>query len=248
MKAYDRLKKEMLSRSVHFLAEHPITPPILRATALVTEAAEVEAAMEAQHSLQVRGNGRFRGGATERRLLAEDLYAFVLDMAETARGLERFYPGMADQFRLGRARSSHSQLLATANAFLTASAPSAVKQLFVDRAFAPDFDVQLRAKIAALAAAVSRKTNGLQAQQVGSASLANLGRQATQIMRELRPLVRRYLRGANPSLAAAWKLVSRTYDRPTRKRTELPDGNGSESGVLALVSGSGEPVDIPGVI
>ena len=237
MKTYDRLKKDMLSRSINFIQEHPITPPIARATALVTEAGVVEASMEAQHGSQVLGSGGFRGGAAERGVLADDLYTAILDMANTAKGLDRAYPGMKDQFRLGRARSSQSQLLATANAFLTAASVPAVKQLFVDRAFAADFDVQLTAKIAALTAAVNRKVGGLQTQQVGTATLANLGRQATQLMRELRPLVERHLRQSDPSLVAVWKLVSRTHRRPTRKE-ETDGGSSSGSGSGSTGTGS----------
>ena len=133
---------------------------------------------------------------------------------------------MAEQFRLGRAASSNAQLLATAQAFLTAAAPAAVKQLFTDRAFAADFDVQLTAKITALSAALGRKATGLQAQRQGTAGLDVLNEQITAVMRELRALMVKHLRDTEPTLLPVWKAAARVYRVPVATPTPPTGGSG----------------------
>ena len=159
MKRYIRLKGDALSRIAKYFADHPVAIPC--AVALFAEAASLSAALQTHAGSQVLGRGGYRGGATERKILATEIRTVLAEMSATARGLEREHPGMKDQFRLGRAASSHAQLVATANAFLAASTPAEVKPLFTERAFPADFDVQLTTKIAALETALGRRSGGL---------------------------------------------------------------------------------------
>ena len=205
MLAKYRRKDDMLTRVVQYEEDHAVIPAIARATALFTEAKSLQTALRAHAGTQVLGRGGYRGGATERAILAKEIRTVLVDMAALARALDRSHPGMADQFRLGRSSNSSAQLLATASAFLTAATPAAVKQLFTDRAFPADFDVQLTAKITALAAALGRKATGLQAQREGTVGLDVLSQQITDVMRELRALMVKHLRDNDPTLLEVWK-------------------------------------------
>ena len=109
-----------------------------------------------------------------------------------------------------------------------------MKALFVARLFPADIDVQLTAKITALAAATGRKHTGLQAQKEGSAGLADLSRRITATMKELRPLMVRHLRENDPKLLEVWKAAARSYRRrgavtPTEPPPD-PGSGGSGSG------------------
>ena len=238
MLAKYRRKDDMLTRVVQYEEDHPVIPAIPRATALFAEAETLQTALRAHAGTQVLGRGGFRAGASERAVLATEIRTVLVDMAAAARALDRSHPGMAEQFRLGRAASSNAQLLATAQAFLTAATPVAVKQLFTDRAFPADFDVQLTAKIAALAAALGRKATGLQALRQGTAGLDVLNRQITDVMRELRALMVKHLRDNDPTLLEVWKAAARSYAQPVPAEEETtPPGGGSGSG-----SGESQPV------
>ena len=130
-------------------------------------------------------------------------------MSATAQALEPQRPGITDQFRLGTQAKSHQQLLATAQAFLLAVEPADVKQLFTDRAFPADLDVQLTAKMTALAAAVGPKATGKISWKHGTMSLKTLSREITETVRELRALMVKHLRDTNPTLLEVWKAAAR---------------------------------------
>jgi hypothetical protein len=229
MKRNIRLKGDALTRIAKFYADHPVAIP--RAVALFTEAASLNTALQTHAGSQILGRGGYRGGATERKILATEIRTVLADMAATARGLEREHPGMTDQFRMGRAANSHAQLVATATAFLAASAPAEVKQLFTERAFPADFDVQLTAKIAELETALGRRSGGLQTQRHGSASLEELSRQITDVLRELRALMVKHLRDADPALLAVWKDAARSYAPPVAAETPAPGEQSGGSGI-----------------
>jgi hypothetical protein len=236
MKAYYKRKDDMLTRVLQYVLDHPLTPAIPRATALFAKVGTLSTALTNHGGTQTFGKGGYRAGATERQALAKDLRTFLLDMAAAARGLEPEHLGITDQFRLGKQAQSHQQLLATAQAFLTAATPADVKQLFTDRAFPADFDVQLTAKITALQAAVSRKATGKQKWKEGTAGLDVLNREITATMRELRALMVKHLRDTNPTLLAVWNAAARCYSQPVS--APAPDGETGGSGGTSPPAGS----------
>ena len=205
---------EMLARVGQYEQDHPVTPAIERAAELFADAKGLFVAMQAHNGDQVFGMSGYRAGALERRVLGADLKEFLKDMAATARALEPKFPGISEQFRLGRQSDSYAALLGTAHAFLKAVEPAEVKALFVARAFPADLDAQLTAKIGALAAATGRKHSGLQTRKEGSAGLDLLNRRVTETMRELGALMRKHLRDTNPLLLEVWEAAARTYSQP----------------------------------
>src|SRR4051812_44014338 len=186
MNASIRRKKDMLTRVAQYVLDHAITPAIPRATALFAEVNTLKTALGDQDGTQAIGKGGYRAGASERAVLAKDLRASLADMAATGRGLERAHPGMADQFRMGRAASSHTKLVTTARAFLAVATEVTVKPLFTARAFDADFDVELTAKIDALEAALNRTATGKQEWKEGTERLKALSLQISDVMKELR--------------------------------------------------------------
>jgi hypothetical protein len=214
MKSNDKRKGDMLSRILQYEEDHAVTPPIPRATVLFAKAATLSTALTNHGGTQTYGKGGYRAGATERKALAKDLRTFLVDMSATAQGLEYLHPGIKDQFRLGTQSKSHQQLLSTAQAFLTAVTPADVKQLFTDRAFPADLDVQLTTKMAALTTAVSRRSTGKLSWKQGTVSLDVLSREITVTMRELRALMVKHLRDTDPTLLEVWKAAARSYAPP----------------------------------
>jgi len=227
MDAYKRRKKDMLTRVAQYVLDHAITPAIPRATALFAEVNTLKTAFAAYDGTQAVGKGGYRAGATERAELAKDLRTFLADMAATARGLERAHPGMADQFRMGRATDSHTKLVATGRAFVTAATEATVKPLFTERAFAADFDVTLTGKIDALETALGRTATGKQTWKEGTERMKTLSRQVTDVMKELRALMVKHLRETDPSLLAVWKAAARCYAQPV---TMPAEGEGTGTG------------------
>lgn len=238
MDAQKRRKKDMLTRVAQYVLDHPIVPAIPRATALFAEVNTLKTTLETYDGNQAFGKGGYRAGATERAALAKDLRAFLADIAATARGLERLRPGIADQFRMGRAASSHAKLVATARAFLTAATDAAVKPLFTERGFAADFDVTVTAKVDALDAALDRTATGKQAWKEGTERMKTLSRQITDVMKELRALMVKHLRETDPSLLAVWKAAARSYAPPvTAEAPAEGEGSGAEGSGSAPAPG-----------
>lgn len=241
MNRIDELYEDMLARVLQYKVDRPLPASITRGAVLYTQVASHLTAYTGLSGSQDFGRGGYRAGARQRQILAQDLRTVLVDMAATARGLESQNPGIAEQFRLGRQTDGHQKLLAKANAFLTAVDPPEVKQLFTDRAFPADFDVQLTAKITALAAAVGRKASGLQGQKAGTVGMDVLRRQVTETMRELRALMIKHLRDTNPELLPVWKAAARVYRGSQAAATAPTDGSGGTGGS----SGGGTPVTQP---
>ena len=102
-----------------------------------------------------------------------------------------------------------------------------MKPLFLERAFAADFDVTLTGKIDALETALGRTATGKQTWKEGTERLKTLSRQITDVMRELRALMVKHLRETDPSLLAVGKAAARSYAPPV---STPPEGEGSGTG------------------
>ena len=220
---------DQLGRIIQFVLDHPIVPAIPRATVLLAEANTLHTSLLAHGSGQEGGSNTYRSGVSQRRAWRKSILTTVTEMSGTAQSLDPIeHPGVRDQFRLGRAASSHAQLVATANAFLAASTPAEVKPLFTERAFPADFDVQLTTKLAALSAATGIKWHGRQVQKTGTVGLDVVSRRVYRVVRELSGIMVKYLQGTNPGLIPVWLAAARSYV-PAVVNPETPPG-GSEAG------------------
>ncbi|MGF2075995.1 hypothetical protein, partial [Enterococcus casseliflavus] len=79
------------------------------------------------------------------------------------------------------------------------------KVTFTDRGFDADFDTDLEAQLIAFTAATSRKLGGRQSRKLGTAGIVELTKKAIEIMKELDPLMRNYLKRTNAELLAVWR-------------------------------------------
>jgi hypothetical protein len=220
MKAKYERQVARAERIEGFGIEHPLTPPNARATVLFGQVTVVKLQMRDLGSNQVHGFGLFRGGASERQVLARELEQTLRGIWETARALDPvLYPNAAEQFRLP-SHPRHQQLIDYGHAFLGAIGP--IKAAFVERAWAADFDEALADKIAQLDSAVQRRNTGRQERRSGTAGLDLAVKKLTAIAAELNAIMKAALRTSDPALLAVWKNAARVYSDPVPSPEEEP--------------------------
>ena len=231
---------DRLGRIKQYVLDHAITTPIPRATVLVTEVNTLHTNMLDYGSGQEGGNNIYRSGSAQRLALRIDILGMVNEISDTAKGLDREeHPGIRDLFRLNKASNSYARLINTGASFVDHLATPAVKTLFTERGFDPDFDVDLTGKLTAFAAATGIKFQGRQEQKTGTVGLDALMRRATVVVRELSTIVVKHLRNTNPLLIPVWKAAARLYT-PAVTTPQTPPGDpGSRSGGSGSGSGTG---------
>jgi hypothetical protein len=224
MNKYQIQCAERLGRIKQYVMTNAITPPIVRATALLTEVNTIHDNLLDYGSSQDGGFNPYRSGSAQRQSLRGEIVGMVTEIWETAKGLDREeHPGIRDLFRLNNARGSYTRLINTGASFVDHLATPAVKTLFTDRGFDPDFDADLTGKLTAFSAATGIKFQGRQEQKTGTVGLDALMRRATVVVRELSTIVVKHLRKTNPLLIPVWKAAARLYT-PAVVNPEAPSG------------------------
>ena len=205
-------RADQMARIIQFVLDHMITPAIPRATTLLTELNTLHERMLDFGSEQEGGGNIFRSGSAQRRALRDEILFAVSEISATARALDPAeHPGIRDLFRLNQADKSYQRLVSVAASFLDHLTTPAVKTLFTDRGFEPDFDATLTAQLTAFAAATGTKYHGRQAQKAGTVGLEALSRRAVIVIRELSAIVMKCLRNTNPLLIPVWQAAARPY-------------------------------------
>jgi hypothetical protein len=242
MNKYQDQHVDRLGRIKQYVINNAITPPIPRATVLLTEVDTLHTGMLDHGSGQEGGLNTFSMGVAQRRAVRKEIYATVSEVSDTAKGLDPAqHPGIRQLFRLNKANATYASLINTGAAFVDHLATPAVKTLFTDRGFDADFDVDLTAKLTALAAATGVKFQGRQARATGTEGLRVLTRRATVVVRELSSIVVKRLRATNPLLIPVWKAAARVYTPaviPPPAPEGASSGSGSGSGTTTPPSGS----------
>ena len=202
--------------------ENPLTPPVPRATELLTELRAVATGMAADCGLQDTGLMGLRGGSDERQQAFTELLAEMKVMNIIARGLDRAaFPGIAEQFRMPRSRS-FGNIVARGRAFATNA--TGKEAIFTDRGLATGFLTAFTAKVTAAEAAVENRNVGLLNRAGATAAATAKGRRGLAIVRELDAIMVVALRG-NPGQLAAWRSAKRVARR-ARDEQETPAGSG----------------------
>lgn len=200
-----------VDRTIKFLDDHPIDPPLASITELLTELGGIRAGLNEFAGDQDYGQGEFRGGSTNRRLLATELRALMRPINKLASSVKPTrFPGLREQFRMPSG-GSYPRLIARAEAFLTAIGRH--KAVFVDRGMDEDIDLQLQAKKDALVAITGRKNTGLSQRIEGTANLKITSREALAVLKELDAILSYRYRN-DPGLLAAWKGACRVERDP----------------------------------
>jgi hypothetical protein len=193
---------DAFDRVVDFGADHPLTPAMPAVTTLLTQLGITVTALGGYADDQDIGRGEFRGGSAYRQMVADQLRTQMRPINKIARALKPAqFPGVREQFRMPPS-GSYSKLIARAEGFISAIAP--IKQAFVDRGMAADFDTALAAKKAELVAATGLKNSGHATQMSGTAGLLAKSREGMEILHELDAILSHQYRD-NPALLAAWK-------------------------------------------
>lgn len=189
-------------RIVDFGLDHPLTPPIVTVTSLMTAMNGIVTVLGDAAGDQDAGHGEFRGGSATRQRVAGELVALMRPINKIARSLKPAqFPGVREQFLMPDSLT-YPKLVARAQAFIEAIVP--IKDAFVDRGMAATFDTELAAKKAELVASTGRKNSGQAAQMEGTANLMAKSAEGMEILRELDAILSHQYRN-NPGLLAAWK-------------------------------------------
>ncbi len=215
----------MLGGSHRFCLDHPLTPPSVKATALITEIGTAHTTMLALSSAQSGGEAEWRNGTDQRSLAAQALRAKLRELVDTAMVLdEELYPA-AGEIRMPRSGSMQA-LRDRSQAVLTALGP--IKAGFVEMDWEADFDEQFAELIADYDTATLDQTAGKHDQVAGTAALPPAAKAGVKAVRKLNAIMTRRLK-SDPGLLAAWKVASHIQDLPS-----YDDGDGDGGG-------SGEP-------
>lgn len=230
MKLYQRRRKTAIERSLDFVGENPLTPPLAAATALIAELTAVSTSLDNLAGSQDHGFGTVRGAVTLRRILRRELYSTLKELAQAARTIDD-HPELAGEMRLGRNNNSFEALIARARAFHTALMPT--KDAFVALGFAATIDVDLQAQITALAEATERKNAGRAGHIGGTAGLEVLCASGLRILQKLDAILSKAYKN-DPGLYAGWKAarhVERTL--PSTPSDGAPANPPGDSGTVA---------------
>ncbi len=208
-------------------ADHPVTPPIPRVEALMTQMSAVAIAIRANGANQVGGNTLFRSGITTRRQAADALLVQMRSINQIARGLPRLqFPGVRDLFRMPKS-NGYAALTTTAQSFIDHVGP--IKATFVERGLPADFDEQLGEALAAVGTANTTRASGKTEQVGGTAGLEAKAREGMLVLRELDSILsQKYLN--DPVLLAAWKSACHVERDPVYEAPPGGGGSGSGSG------------------
>ena len=231
MNKYQNQHVDRLGRIKQYVITNAITPPIPRAAALLTEVNTLHTGLLDHGSGQEGGLNTFSMGVAQRKALRKEIHGTVSEISDTAKGLDPAqHPGMRELFRVNKANNTYALLINTGAAFVDHLATPAVKTLFTDRGFDADFDVDLTAKLTALAAATGVKFQGRQARATGTEGLRALTRRATVVVRELSTIVVKHLRATNPLLIPVWRAAARVYTPAVIPPATEGAGSGSSTG------------------
>ena len=227
MKAKSKRKVEACQRSVRHVADHPLTTPNARLTALVTLLNTTLTSFRDYTAGQSSGELGFHSGTITRRQMADELRADMRAVNQMAKGLPKAeFPGVRELFLMPRS-GSYEALIARANAFLDKIGP--IKSVFVDRGLPADFDEQLADKLAAVDTASGTRDSARSQRVGGTAGLDAKADDALAVVREMDPILSFQYRN-DPALLASWKSACHVDRDPSRAEDVGGGGEGGPGG------------------
>ena len=227
--------QEMLKRIKHFILEHPMDPPNATITALALEVNNAIVGVDESATTQIAGGAEASGGVRTKKGVADDLRAYLKDVARVGRTLEEeTHPGVAAKFVLP-SRRSYAVLLAGARAMIEEA--TAVQAELTARGLSATFLAELTARTEALENGSEAKIGGVQEQVGGTAALTYRASQGIKAAKKLDAFYRAHFRN-DPVTLAVWKHARRiaVANAPTAAATTPPPSGGGDTGG----SGSGD--------
>jgi len=203
----------MLGGAHRFCLDHPLVPPVVKATQLITEVGTSYTTMLSLGSAQSGGTADWQNGTDQRSLAAQAMRDYLRDLVDTAVVLDaELYPG-AGVIRMPRTGSMQA-LRDRSQAALTALGP--IKAAFVAMDWPADVDEQFAALIADYDTATLDQSEGRYDQMAATAGLPPAGKAGVVAVRKLNAIMKRRLK-ADPGLLAAWKAATRIHALPSHE-------------------------------
>lgn len=166
-----------------------------------------------EHALrQSEGRSVVSEGVSSKSAVRDEIFRRLEAISRTARVMAYTSPGLEDKFRLVRGIGDEA-LLIMARTFSSNAEP--LKADFILRGMAPTFLEDLNDEIAALDAAVKRKTQGRSAHVSASAEIDDLIERGMRAVREIEALFRNTF-ADDPAALAAWESASHVERRGAR--------------------------------
>ena len=141
-------------------------------------------------------------------------------ISQTARSINKQFPGIADQFKMPR--SSDQSVLNHGRGYIESATPIAAQ--FTSRGLPATFPADMQAIIERVEAAEARQTQAFAHKTNMTASLVAALKRESDIVREMRAIVRNIFR-QDPGTLAEWEGASRVEKAPkkaTKKKTATP--------------------------
>lgn len=182
-----------------------------RGSQLITVINEAVTELETQGAKQDAADLDGQQATAEKKAALAILQNLMKPISQTARGMEKLFPGIGGRFKMPR--GSEQNFLNRARAFVTEGTP--MKAEFTARGFAADFLATLEAAAVAVEAAIDRQNQALAAQTAATAAVNAAQQQLIDSVRELSPIARNTFRD-DPATLAAWESASHV-ERPPKK-------------------------------
>lgn len=206
-------------RVVDFTTTHTSSFPAgSRAAVLIANIMATLAAMETAGAKQ-EGADRAGQEATEQREAARTvLLSRMRAISQTARGMDKLHPGIADLFRMPR-DGGDQILINTARAFIIEATPRAAE--FTGRGLPANFLADLQDAIDQMVSAIDAQDEARGAQINATAAVKATQRQLNDDVRELSPIVRNTFRD-DPATLAEWESASHVESAPKKAKKTPP--------------------------
>jgi hypothetical protein len=174
----------------------------------------IETAGAKQDAAEVAGKQ-----ATEQKDVAREvLLDRMRPINRTARGMDKIFPGIGEQFAMPRTYGDQA-IINRAQAYITAGTPMAAE--FTKRGLDANFLTELAAAIPPMMNAIEQQNNARSEQTAATAAVTKAQTQLKDAVRELSPIVRNTFHDDAATLAA-WDSASHVEKAPKKKKTAAP--------------------------
>lgn len=204
-------------RVVVFTETHAASFPAgSRGSQLITILEAVTTALETQGAKQDAADLDGQRATEEKNAALDALLDLMRPINQTARGMEKLFPGIGGRFKMPR--GSDQNFINRARAFIAEATPMAAE--FTSRGLPANFLTTLDAAITQVENAVDAQNAALGQQTTATAAVKAAQQQLTEAVREFSPIVRNILR-EDPAVLAAWESASHV-ERAPKKAQKKP--------------------------
>jgi hypothetical protein len=192
-------------------------PANSRASQLITSITAAVTALETQSAKQDAADLDGRQATDEKDAARDALVNLLRPINQTARGMEKLFPGIGVRFKMPR--GSDQNVINRARAFIEEATPIATE--FANRGLPANFLTTLAPAITQMVTTIDRQNTALGAQTAATAALEAAQQQLIDAVREFSPIVRNIFHD-DPASIAAWESASHVEKAPKKKKTAPP--------------------------